>query len=331
VTDTPILKVSDLKKSYHVARSSTINKTLQALDGVNIELRRGETLALVGESGCGKTTLARTLLMLEQADSGQVLFDGIDVSGLRGKALRAWRRRVQIVFQDPFSSLNERMSVSDLVSEPWRVNRDVLRSAKSRSARVGELLTLVGLSARDAGRFPRELSGGQRQRLGIARALALEPDILICDEPTSALDLSVQAQILNLLSDLREQANLSYLFISHDLAVVESIADRVAVMYLGRIVETAETTELFTRYRHPYTNALISAAPQLVAPHNGHSSRILLSGEPPSPLNPPSGCRFRTRCWRAQERCAVDEPRLTGETAADSHLSACHFPVDAAG
>ncbi|HET6733633.1 ABC transporter ATP-binding protein [Mycobacterium sp.] len=316
-----LLEVRDVTKSFRVAGK---NK-LCALDGITLDLGRGETLGLVGESGCGKSTLARTLLMLERPDTGTVTFDGIDPFSLRGSELLKFRRRVQMVFQDPYASLNARMSAGDIIAEPWRTHKTLYKTRGDRDKRVNELLDLVGLRARDANRYPQEFSGGQRQRIGIARALALNPDIIVCDEPVSALDLSVQAQVLNLLNDLQQQLGISYIFISHDLSVVRHVADRVAVMYLGRIIETGPTEAVFERPNHPYTAALMSAAPKLEAAHRGN--RILLKGEVPSPLNPPSGCRFRTRCWRATDICATQTPPDAYDPDIGEHSALCHHPL----
>lgn len=340
------LEVRDLSKVFHVARSGSGSNQLRALDGINLSVGRGETLGLVGESGCGKSTLARTLMLLEKPDSGTVTFDGQDPFSLRGKELMAWRRRVQMVFQDPFASLNARMTAGDIISEPWATHRDLFRSAREREARLHELLELVGLRASDAKKSPQEFSGGQRQRIGIARALALNPELIILDEPVSALDLSVQAQVLNLLNELQEKLGVSYIFISHDLSVVRHVTDRVAVMYLGRIIETGVTEDVFERPLHPYTAALMSASPKL-NPEDRPAERIVLRGELPSPLDPPSGCRFRTRCWKAQSICAEQAPPAqTAESAGrvplgmpstrsseviPVHTAECHFPlVDAA-
>ncbi|WP_426374902.1 ABC transporter ATP-binding protein [Rhodococcoides fascians] len=318
-----LLTVRGLNKTFDVGRGK-----LRALDSIDLDLRRGETLGLVGESGCGKSTLARTLMMLERPDSGTVAFDGTDPFALRGKELLAWRRRVQMVFQDPYGSLNSRMTAGDIIGEPWRTHKSLYKTRRDRSARVRELLHLVGLRPSDENRFPQEFSGGQRQRLGIARALALNPDVIICDEPVSALDLSVQAQVLNLLNDLQKQLGISYVFISHDLSVVRHVADRVAVMYLGRIVESGATEAVFERPAHPYTAALMSAAPTLDASTRG--DKILLKGEVPSPLNPPSGCRFRTRCWKATDLCASDAPPVAhdaDEADEADHVAECHYPL----
>ncbi|MEV3903031.1 oligopeptide/dipeptide ABC transporter ATP-binding protein [Mycobacterium sp. NPDC050551] len=322
-TDGQLLTVRDLRKSFRVPGGG--KNRLTALDGINLDLARGETLGLVGESGCGKSTLARTLMMLERPDSGTVTFDGVDPFGLRGKDLLKFRRRVQMVFQDPYASLNSRMSAGELIAEPWRTHKSLHPNRKDRDMRVRGLLDLVGLGAKAAGKFPQEFSGGQRQRIGIARALALDPDVIICDEPVSALDLSVQAQVLNLLNDLQDQLGISYVFISHDLSVVRHVADRVAVMYLGRIIENGPTEAVFDRPTHPYTAALMSAAPKLDAAQRGE--RILLTGEVPSPLNPPSGCRFRTRCWRATDICAEQTPPVAADHQADGHTALCHHPL----
>ena len=318
----PLLSVRDLSKSFRVPGSKS---KLRALDGITLELARGETLGLVGESGCGKSTLARTLMMLERPDSGCVTFDGIDPFGLRGKELLKVRRRVQMVFQDPYASLNARMSAGDLISEPWRTHKGLYTSKRDRDMRVRGLLDLVGLGAKAADKYPQELSGGQRQRIGIARALALDPDVIICDEPVSALDLSVQAQVLNLLNELQRELKISYVFISHDLSVVRHVADRVAVMYLGRIIETGPAEAVFGASLHPYAAALVSAAPKLEATQRGE--RILLKGEVPSPLNPPSGCRFRTRCWKATDVCVQELPVATPDLRVAGHSAECHHPL----
>ncbi|WP_432512668.1 ABC transporter ATP-binding protein [Kineococcus sp. SYSU DK001] len=320
----PLLRVRGLTKTFAVT-SHGRTQGLRALDGIDLDLGRGETLGLVGESGCGKSTLARTLLMLERPDAGTVRFDGVDPWTLRGKDLLRFRRRVQMVFQDPFASLNARMSAADIVAEPWLTHRDVYRTSRDRAARVRELLHLVGLRPSDAGKFPSEFSGGQRQRLGIARALALRPDVIVCDEPVSALDLSVQAQVLNLLADLQAELGVSYVFISHDLSVVRHVADRVVVMYLGRVVESGGTDDVYDHHQHPYAAALLSAAPTLDPGHR--RERIVLSGEIPSPLDPPSGCRFRTRCWKATDECSVAAPPLVRDARGGEHVAECFHPL----
>jgi oligopeptide transport system ATP-binding protein len=318
-----LLQVRDVRKSFRVPHAGK-NK-LCALDGITLDLKRGETLGLVGESGCGKSTLARTLMMLERPDEGTVRFDGVDPFSLKGSELLKFRRRVQMVFQDPYASLNSRMSAAEIIAEPWRSHKGVVKNRQDRDMRVRGLLDLVGLGAKAAGKFPQEFSGGQRQRIGIARALALNPDVIICDEPVSALDLSVQAQVLNLLNDLQEQLKISYIFISHDLSVVRHVADRVAVMYLGKIIENGPTESVFERSDHPYTAALMSAAPTLDGAQR--KQRILLKGEVPSPINPPSGCRFRTRCWRATDVCATTTPPPSVDPAASDHSALCHHPL----
>nr|WP_250290669.1 ABC transporter ATP-binding protein [Streptomyces atroolivaceus] len=322
-----MLEVRGVTKTFGSGR-----RRLTALDGVDLRIGRGQTLGLVGESGCGKSTLARVLLGLERPDEGTVRFDGTDPFALRGKELLAWRRRVQMVFQDPFASLNARMSAADLIGEPWGTHRDVVPGAKAREKRIRELLSLVGLRESDAHRYPNEFSGGQRQRIGIARALALNPDLIVCDEPVSALDLSVQAQVLNVLSELRTRLGVTYVFISHDLSVVRYISDRVTVMYLGKVIEQGDTENVFDRPQHPYTAALMSAAPVLKPTRDARHQEIHLQGEIPSPFDIPSGCRFRTRCWRAEDLCATRTPppvvRET-EDAAEPHTALCHFPLEA--
>lgn len=320
-----LLAVRDLRKSFRVPGAKD---RLTALDGINLDLARGETLGLVGESGCGKSTLARTLMMLERPDSGSVTFDGVDPFGLRGRELLKFRRRVQMVFQDPYASLNSRMTAGDIVAEPWRTHKSLHPNRKDRDVRVRGLLDMVGLGAKAADKYPQEFSGGQRQRIGIARALALNPDVIICDEPVSALDLSVQAQVLNLLNELQQELHISYIFISHDLSVVRHVADRVTVMYLGRMIESGRTEDIYGNPAHPYTAALMSAAPKLDAAQRG--DRILLSGEVPSPLNPPSGCRFRTRCAHATEICATQAPTSLPDPAVADHLAECHHPLQPA-
>ncbi|WP_240198561.1 MULTISPECIES: ABC transporter ATP-binding protein [unclassified Gordonia (in: high G+C Gram-positive bacteria)] len=318
-----VLEVRDVGKTFAVSGKGG-RKQLRALDGIDLDLRRGETLGLVGESGCGKSTLARTLMMLERPDTGTVRWDGTDPYRLKGKDLLALRRKVQMVFQDPYASLNNRMTAAEIIGEPWRTHKDLYPRKRDRAARVRELLHLVGLRPSDEHRSPQEFSGGQRQRLGIARALALDPEVIICDEPVSALDLSVQAQVLNLLNELQQELDISYIFISHDLSVVRHVADRVAVMYLGRIVETGSTEAVFDHPAHPYTEALMSAAPTLDA--DNRRERILLSGEVPSPLNPPSGCRFRTRCAHATDICATELPPAVTDRQEAGHIAECYHP-----
>lgn len=320
-----LLEVRNLTKHFPVGRSlgdilkGRPRAAVRAVDGVSFQVQRGETLALVGESGCGKTTTGRCVLFLQPPTSGEVLYDGVPIDPQDAAALRERRKQLQIVFQDPNSSLNPRMTIGQTLGEVL-VFHDMV-PARGRNRAVTELLENVGLSARHAGRYPNELSGGQRQRVGIARALAVDPELIVADEPVSALDVSVQAQILQLLQRLRNERGLSYLFISHDLGVVRHISDSVAVMYLGVIVEQAATTDLFSGPRHPYTQALLAAAP--IANPKMRRTRAPLQGDPPSPISPPSGCRFRTRCPYATELCATQTPRL--RELMPGHTVACHY------
>ena len=321
----PLLEVEDLAKHYPVRKGLILSKTVgqvKAVDGVSFKLYRGETLALVGESGCGKSTTARLVLRLIEPTAGIVRFEGVDITDMDGAPLRKLRRRMQIVFQDPFASLNPRMTVGDILEEPLIVHE--IGDAMARRARVNQLLRLVGLAAYHATRFPHEFSGGQRQRIGIARALAVEPSLVVCDEPVSALDVSIQAQVVNLLKDLQARLGLSYLFIAHDLAVVKHMADRVAVMYLGRIVEVAPKDALFAAPRHPYTRTLLAAIPR-PDPHRD-VARTIPGGDMPSPLNPPSGCHFHTRCPFVMDHCKAESPAL--RELATGHLAACHYAED---
>jgi oligopeptide/dipeptide ABC transporter ATP-binding protein len=322
----PLLELRDLQTYYPVKGGglSPVRGHLKAVDGVNLSIRPGETLGLVGESGCGKSTLGRTIVGLEKATGGQVLFRGEDTSKASRGKLRQIRRDIQMVFQDPQASLNPRMKIVDIITEGLRVGGASAR-AKERRDKAVELLSVVGLRAEHLERYPHEFSGGQRQRIGIARALAVNPAMIIADEAVSALDVSVQAQVLNLLSDLQRDFQLTYLFIAHDLAVVEYISDRIGVMYLGRIVELASATELAAHPRMPYTQALLSAIPRIEADEK--RERIVLSGEPPNPMDPPSGCPFRLRCWKAQSVCAEQRPEL--REVRPQHWAACHFPDEA--
>jgi peptide/nickel transport system ATP-binding protein/oligopeptide transport system ATP-binding protein len=317
---TALLEVDGLVKHFVAARSvfGTPTAHVKAVDGVSFTVEAGKTLALVGESGCGKSTVSRLVLRLIEPDAGTISFEGRDLGALNANELRAFRRDAQIIFQDPYASLNPRMTVSQILAEPLALH-DLVPPARRRE-RVEELLRLVGLEPRFARRYPHEFSGGQRQRIAIARALAVEPKLIICDEPVSALDVSIRSQILNLLRDLQDRLGLAYIFVSHDLAVVKHIADRVAVMNLGIIVETADTQALFATPRHPYSRALLSAIP--VPKPQAKRSRIVLQGEMPSALNPPPGCRFHTRCPYVIDRCRVELPQLLADGT--GHATACH-------
>jgi len=312
-----VLDVQDLVVEFKSGR-----QRVQAVSGVTFQVRQGETLGLVGESGCGKSTTGRTLVQVQPATSGAIIYQGTDLNGMRGKQLRQMRTKIQMIFQDPISSLNPRRRIKDIVAEPLTIWHQGTKD--ERAAKVREMLEAVGIDPDAAGdRRPGEFSGGQCQRISIARALMADPDLLICDEPVSALDVSVQAQILNLLADLKTRFQLTMVFIAHDLAVVKNVSDRVAVMYLGKLVEVAGSDDLYRQAAHPYTEALLASIPEPDPDHT--SDHKALTGELPSPLNPPSGCRFRTRCPYAQERCASEEPLL--RELAPGHQVACHFPV----
>ena len=317
-----VIEARDLKKHFPV-RGGVLNRArafVRAVDGLSFAAHEGRTLGLVGESGCGKTTVGRTLLRLTDATDGRILYRGKDITHLKGSALRSLRSKIQIVFQDPMSSLNPRMTVRNILTEPLRFAAGKRR--KEADDQVVDILERVGLKANHADRYPHEFSGGQRQRVGIARALATDPEFIVLDEPTSALDVSVQAQVLNLLRKLQDEMGLTYLFISHDLSVIRHMCDEVAVMYLGKIVEHAPVAELFSAPQHPYTQALLSAVP--LPDPDRKATRIILTGDVPSPVNPPRACRFHPRCPRAQANCATDEPPL--EPKRPLHLAACHYP-----
>jgi oligopeptide transport system ATP-binding protein len=322
-----ILQAENLVKHYPI-KAGVLRRTVghvKALDGVSFELCKGETLGIVGESGCGKSTLARTLMRLEEPTAGKLTFDGVDVYSQKGAAMRRLRRDIQIVFQDPYTSLNPRKTVGDIVGEPFEIHTDVLPKGDRRQ-RVQQLLDLVGLNPEHINRYPHQFSGGQRQRIGIARGLALNPKVIICDEPVSALDVSVQAQVVNLLGELQTGLGLAYIFIAHDLSVVRHISDRVGVMYLGKIVEIGDENQIYSRPTHPYTQALLSAVPMPDPTTRDSREQIVLTGDVPSPANPPPACRFHTRCWKAQEICSIEEPLLVARPDGESaHDSACHF------
>ncbi|MEU1704843.1 dipeptide ABC transporter ATP-binding protein [Streptomyces sp. NPDC005706] len=332
-TTEPVLEVGGLVKHYPLTRGIVFRKqvgAVKAVDGVDFHLGRGETLGIVGESGCGKSTVAKMLCNLERPTAGSIRFKGEDITGLSGRALKAVRRNIQMVFQDPYTSLNPRMTVGDIIGEPYEIHPEAAPKGERRR-KVRELLDVVGLNPEHINRYPHQFSGGQRQRIGIARGLALRPEVIVADEPVSALDVSVQAQVINLMDRLQSEFDLSYVFIAHDLSIVRHISDRVGVMYLGRIVETGTDTEIYDHPTHPYTQALLSAVPVPDPETREDRERIILSGDVPSPTDIPSGCRFRTRCWKAQERCAREVPALAvpavfrGNRGPAAHDSACHF------
>ncbi|RME12238.1 MAG: ABC transporter ATP-binding protein [Ardenticatenia bacterium] len=319
-----LLDVQGLKMYFPITEGIVIQRhvgDVKAVDNISFTVRRGETLGLVGESGCGKSTTGRAILQLYRPTAGHVYFDGVDLTELKGEELRRMRRRMQMIFQDPYASLNPRMTVGDIVGEPLEVHG--IAKGKAKLDRVAELLEVVGLNPYFVTRYPHEFSGGQRQRIGIARALAVNPDFIVCDEPISALDVSIQAQVINLLEDLQAQFGLTYLFIAHDLSVVRHISDRVAVMYLGKIVELADRNELYENPLHPYTQALLSAVPIPDPEIEAKRKRIILTGDVPSPVNPPSGCRFHTRCPVVIDICKEVEPEF--KDAGGGHYVACHL------
>jgi oligopeptide/dipeptide ABC transporter ATP-binding protein len=326
----PLVSLRGVKKHFPITRGIIFQKkvgAVHAVDGVDLDIYPGETLGLVGETGCGKSTLARVVMRLYAATEGSISFEGEDITGWRGKKLRELRRNMQMIFQDPYASLNPRKTIGTIIGAPYRLHKTVPKNKIKDE--VQQLMELVGLNPEHYNRYPHEFSGGQRQRIGVARALALRPRLIVCDEPVSALDVSIQAQILNLLEDLQDEFKLTYLFIAHDLSVVKHVSDRVAVMYLGRIVEIADGKTLYHDPKHPYTGALLSAVPIADPNLAKQKKRIILEGDVPSPIDPPSGCRFHPRCYNAQfPKCSEDDPVLEPKIPGSSELAACHFPLE---
>ncbi len=324
-----LLEVSDLQMHFPIRQGIVFQRqvgSVRAVDGLDFTIRAGESLGLVGESGCGKSTTGRLVTRLLEPTAGKIVFDGEDITHKPVARMREARQNLQMIFQDPYSSLNPRHTVGTIIETPMKLNG--INPEQGHKKRAQELLEIVGLNPEHYNRYPNEFSGGQRQRIGIARALALRPKLIVADEPVSALDVSIQAQVVNLLQDLQQDLGIAFLFIAHDLAVVRHFSERVAVMYLGKIVEVGDRTAIYERPRHPYTHALLSSVPE-ATPQGEARERIRLAGDVPSPINPPSGCRFRTRCWKAQDKCASEEPplvRLTGN--GENHLTACHFPEE---
>jgi oligopeptide/dipeptide ABC transporter ATP-binding protein len=323
----PLVKVTGVKKYFPITQGIIFQREVgrvHAVDGVDLEVQPGETLGIVGETGCGKSTLARLICRLLPVTEGTIEFDGQDITNMKGNQLRQLRREIQMIFQDPYSSRNPRKRVGAIIGDPFAIHG--LAEGKERKKRVQELMEVVGLNPEHYNRFPAEFSGGQRQRIGVARALALRPKLVICDEPVSALDVSIQAQVVNLLEDLQDEFKLTYVFIAHDLSVVRHVSDRVAVMYLGKVVELADAKRLYAEPKHPYSGALLSAVPVPDPDRVRERERVILLGDVPSPIDPPSGCRFHPRCPKAQQRCVEEEPPL--ERKASGDLAACHFPIE---
>ena len=323
----PLLRVTDLQKHFPVTKGAVVKRQIaavRAVDGISFDLAPGETIGLVGESGCGKSTAGRTILRLLDPTGGKIEFAGEDITKVGGEKLRRLRREMQIIFQDPFSSLNPRHPIGSIIGAPFEIQG--IKTEQGTKAAVQELMDRVGLNPEHYNRYPHEFSGGQRQRIGIARALALRPQLIVCDEPVSALDVSIQAQVINLLEDIQNERNIAYVFVAHDLSVVRHISDRVIVMYLGKVMELADRDTIYERPLHPYTHALLSAVPVPDPEVERNRERILLTGDLPSPINPPSGCVFRTRCPKAQEKCALEVP--TFREIAPGHQVACHFPEE---
>ena len=329
--DDVLIRADNLVKYFPVKGNGLVRRTVanvQAVDGVSLTIKRGQTLGLVGETGCGKSTLARCIAGLIPVTSGKVYFEGRDITNLPRRTMQPFRREIQMIFQDPYGSLNPRRRVGAIIGDPFAVHKTATGSERKKA--VQELMERVGLNPEHYNRFPAEFSGGQRQRIGVARALALRPKLIICDEPVSALDVSIQAQVLNLLSDLQSEFGLSYLFIAHDLEVVRHVSDAVTVMYLGRVAESGPGNQVYDHSRHPYSTALLSAAPAADPDAAAERQRVLLTGDVPSPIHPPSGCRFHPRCPKAQDLCGTTEPALENKAGDPStHLTACHFPVEA--